>query len=132
MTSLYPGLVMTERTVRTKESGEWDEFVQLPLIDGLFESPQFTGQAIVALATEQDNAKRSGTVQVVAELADEFNFDDAVTGWRAPSIRSLRFLLPTYGMSEDQRNKLSSLSSIPDWRLPFWVMAMGKPPTDDE
>jgi dehydrogenase/reductase SDR family protein 1 len=131
VTSLYPGLVMTERTVRTKESGEWDEFVQLPLLDGLYESPQFTGQAVVALATDKNNEKRTGRVQVVAEMADEYDFDDVVTGCRPPSIRSLRFLLPTYGMTAEQRNNLS-LKSIPDWKLPFWVMAMGKPPTNDK
>jgi dehydrogenase/reductase SDR family member 1 len=125
--SLWPGLVMTERTKQTQESGDWDEYVQLPLIDGLVESPQFTGQAVVALATDKDNLKRTGKYHVVAELAEEYNFDDIATGFRPPSIRSLRFLMPTYGMTEQQRRSVS-INSIPDWKLPFWVMAMGQPP----
>ncbi|KAG7372559.1 enoyl-acyl carrier protein reductase [Nitzschia inconspicua] len=125
--SLWPGLVMTERTKQTQETGDWDEYVQLPLIDGLVESPQFTGQAIVALAVDKDNGKRTGKYHVVAELAEEYDFDDVVTGFRPPSIRSLRFLAPTYGMTEEQRKNIS-INSIPNWKLPFWVMAMGQPP----
>ncbi|KAL3902811.1 MAG: hypothetical protein SGILL_010688, partial [Bacillariaceae sp.] len=105
--SFYPGLVMTERTERTRDSGDWDEFVQLPLIEGLVESPQFTGQAIVALATDKENEKKTGQIQVVAELADEYGFDDIATGFRPPSIRSLRFLLPTYGLTEEQRKSIA-------------------------
>jgi dehydrogenase/reductase SDR family member 1 len=129
--SLWPGLVMTERTKQTQMSGEWDKYVQLPLIDGLVESPQFTGQAIVALATDPYNLKRTGGYHVVAELADQYKFNDIVTGFRPPSIRSLRFLIPTYGMTEQQRKNMS-INSIPDWKLPFWVMAMGQPPKKEE
>jgi dehydrogenase/reductase SDR family member 1 len=129
--SLWPGLVMTERTRQTQVSGEWDKYVQLPLIDGLVESPQFTGQAIVALATDPYNLKRTGRYHVVAELADQYRFDDVMTGCRPPSIRSLRFLIPTYGMTEEQRTKVS-IKSIPDWKLPFWVMAIGQPSKKEE
>ncbi len=66
---------------------------------------------------------------MVAELAQEYGFTD-VGGDTPPSIRSLRFLLPTYlfpkllpkGVQVDS-------SSVPDWRLPMSVMANGKPPS---
>jgi dehydrogenase/reductase SDR family protein 1 len=124
VTSLWPGLVDTERTQRTVKSGDWDKYVGLPLDKA--ESPQFTGRAVVALAKDQENLKKTGTYQVVAELAEEYDFVD-INGSRPPSIRSLRFLLPTYGMSKEQSEKIPE-SWIPDWKLPFWVMAQGKPP----
>jgi hypothetical protein len=36
-------------------------------------------------------------------------------------------LLPAYGMDRATRSKVPLLL-IPDWKLPFWVMANGKPP----
>jgi dehydrogenase/reductase SDR family protein 1 len=93
----------------------------------LVETPQFTGRAVVAIATDPNNhVTRSGVRQVVAELAEVYGFDD-VNGNRPPSIRSLRFLLPCYGMTEEQR-KTVPIHRIPDWKLPFWVMGMGQPP----
>lgn len=126
--SLWPGLVATERTERLVASGEWEKYVKIPLGDNA-ESPRFTGRAVVALALDPDNMAKSGTCQVVAELADEYGFFD-INGKRPPSIRSLRFLLPTYGFNEEQREKIPS-SWIPNWKLPFWVMAQGQPPGDE-
>jgi dehydrogenase/reductase SDR family protein 1 len=120
VTSFWPGVVRTERTDAMVESGEWDEFVGIPL--DYAETPEFTGRAVVAVATDAGNLEqKSGTYQVVAELAQEYGFTD-VDGSRPPSIRSLRFLLPTYG------NVSLPEWLIPDWKLPFWVMASGKPP----
>jgi dehydrogenase/reductase SDR family protein 1 len=90
------------------------------------ETPEFTGRAVLAVATDPDNMKKSGTVQVVAELAEEYGFTD-VSGKRPPSIRSFKFLIPTYGMDEEQRKKVPDWL-IPNWKLPFWVMAGGRPP----
>ena len=124
--SLWPGLVMTERTERVVENGQWEKYVGFDLENS--ETPAFTGRAIVALATDPNNAVKSGTYQVVAELAQEYQFTD-VDGNTPPSIRSLRFLLPTYGMSTEQRRLVPSWM-IPDWKLPFWLMARGRPTTE--
>jgi dehydrogenase/reductase SDR family member 1 len=124
VTSFWPGVVRTERTELMVESGEWDSKVGIPLENA--ESPEFTGRAIVAVATDDTNMIKSGTTQVVAELADAYQFTDT-DGTTPPSIRSLRFLLPAYGMDRATRSKVPLLL-IPDWKLPFWVMANGKPP----
>ena len=108
-------------------SGDWDMYVGVPLDNA--ESPQFSGRAVVALATDETNMKRSGTYQVVAELASEYGFTD-VNGLTPPSIRSLRFLLPSYAFDKATRAKVPA-SLIPDWKLPFWVMAQGRPPDNN-
>ena len=126
--SFYPGLVKTERTDLSVESGDWEAYVKLPLDNS--ETPQFTGKAIVAVATDPTNLDKTGTYQVVAELAEEYNFVD-INGKRPPSIRSLRFLLPTYGMTPEQRDQIDP-DLIPDWKLPFFIMAGGKPPDQDD
>ena len=126
--SLWPGLVRTERTERSVQNGEWDEYVQLSL--DLSESPQFTGRAVVALATDSNNRQKSGTVQVVAELATEYDFVD-VDGRvpPPPSIRSLRFLLYNYVIQTNPMLKdRIPFHWIPDLRLPFWFLAQGRPP----
>jgi dehydrogenase/reductase SDR family protein 1 len=90
------------------------------------ESPEFTGKAIVSVASDPDNMRMTGSYQVVAELAEEYGFTD-VNGRRPPSIRSLRFLLPAYAFDEATRNKVPDWL-IPNWKLPFWVMSQGAPP----
>jgi dehydrogenase/reductase SDR family member 1 len=122
--SLWPGVVATERTDVAVQSGDWDKYVGLPLDH--CESPEFTGRAVKALALDPHNLKKSGSYQVVAELAEEYRFTDT-NGRRPPSIRSLRFLLPTYAMSAEMRAKVPA-ALIPDWKLPFWVMSQGAPP----
>ena len=128
VTSFWPGLVLTERTEIMVDNGQWQEFVGLDLENS--ETPEFTGRAIVAVATDPNNSAKSGTSQVVAELAQEYQFTD-INGSTPPSIRSLKFLLPAYGMTEEQRSKVPAWM-IPDWKLPFWVMASGRPPAEDE
>ena len=107
VTSFYPGLVQTERTNVAVENGDWDKYVGIPLDNS--ETPEFTGRAVVAVATDPDNMKYSGTVQVVAELAEQYGFTD-VNGKRPPSIRSFKFLIPTYGMDEEQRKEGARLA----------------------
>jgi len=126
--SFWPGIVTTERTNAMVETGEWEASVGIPLDNA--ESPGFTGKAIVAVASDPDNIKKSGTYQVVAELASEYGFNDT-NGRRPPSIRSLRFLLPSYAFDESVRDKIPGWV-IPDWKLPFWVMSQGKPPKPDD
>jgi NAD(P)-dependent dehydrogenase (short-subunit alcohol dehydrogenase family) len=64
--SLYPGMVRTERVLESAA------FLDL----SNSESPRFTGRAVAALASDPEVMKRSGTVQVVAELARAYGFRD--------------------------------------------------------
>lgn len=64
--SLYPGLVRTEKVMT---AAQW-----LDLSNS--ESPEFTGRAVVALATDPDVLRHSGLVRVVAGLAREYGFTD--------------------------------------------------------
>jgi len=131
--SFWPGLVDTERTQKSVANGEWDQYVKLPLDHA--ESPRFTGRAVVHVALDPQNlAQKSGTYQVVAELAQDYGFDDPATPGRVPpSIRSLKFLLPTYGFNAQIKQQLPPdyEKYIPDWKLPFWVMAQGQPPASE-
>ena len=133
--SFYPGLVMTERTQESVKNGSWEEDVGIPIENA--ETPRFTGRAIVAVATDptistelsnpqSQSPKKSGSFQVVAELAQEYGFTDE-NGKQPPSIRSLKFLLPAYGMDKETRDKVPSWL-IPDLKLPFSIMANGSPP----
>jgi dehydrogenase/reductase SDR family protein 1 len=124
VTSFWPGLVNTERTQESVKTGEFQKYVNLPIENA--ESPEFTGRAIIAVATDPNNSVKTGTYQVVAELAQEYDFTD-IDGSRPPSIRSLRFLLPSYVFTEEQRKKIPP-SLIPDWKLPFFIMSQGAPP----
>lgn len=87
------------------------------------ESPRFTGRAIVALLSLPgvDLMRRSGSVQIVAELARELGFED-VSGARPPSIRSLQFLLPNYALKGVFEAAPFLKKAVPDWRLPLSVM----------
>jgi NAD(P)-dependent dehydrogenase (short-subunit alcohol dehydrogenase family) len=64
--SLYPGLVRTEKVM---EAAQW-----LDLSNS--ESPEFTGRAIVALASDPDLLRQTGKVLVAASLARDYGFSD--------------------------------------------------------
>jgi NAD(P)-dependent dehydrogenase (short-subunit alcohol dehydrogenase family) len=64
--SLYPGLVRTEKVM---QAAQW-----LDLSNS--ESPQFIGRAVVALASDPEVMKKTGTVVVAANLAREYGFTD--------------------------------------------------------
>lgn len=64
--ALYPGLVRTEKVM---EAAQW-----LDLSNS--ESPEFTGRAVVALATDPEVLRHTGTVHVVADLARAYGFTD--------------------------------------------------------
>ncbi|HEY3444911.1 MAG TPA: SDR family NAD(P)-dependent oxidoreductase [Myxococcales bacterium] len=67
--SLYPGTVRTERMLEAaKDHPEFD-------LKGT-ESPELTGRAVVALASDPRILERTGTVQVVARLAREYGFTE--------------------------------------------------------
>jgi dehydrogenase/reductase SDR family member 1 len=64
--SLYPGLVRTEKVIA---AAQW-----LDLSNS--ESPDFVGRAVVALATDDQVLRRTGSVLVAAALATEYGFAD--------------------------------------------------------
>jgi dehydrogenase/reductase SDR family protein 1 len=67
--SLWPGLVLTERTSRAKRA--------LPSLDfSGAESQRFTGRAVVALACDRDVLARSGRAFSSRDLADAYGFTD--------------------------------------------------------
>jgi dehydrogenase/reductase SDR family member 1 len=64
--ALYPGLVRTEGVMSIAHFFDLSNS----------ESPQFTGRAVAALASDPNIMEKSGQVLVSAVLAREYNFDD--------------------------------------------------------
>eukprot|EP00956_Cyclotella_meneghiniana_P022928 scaffold43948_cov49-Cyclotella_meneghiniana.AAC.1 len=133
--SLYPGVVRTEGNVEMDKRGEWDE-ASGGLDLSLGESPRFTGRAVANLLAHRELTKeRSGEVIVVAELAKELGFTD-VDGRIPPSIRSLKFILPSFVFPRIEKESGSRVPSwitdnVPDYLLPWSVFSSGPPPTVD-
>lgn len=137
-TTLYPGLVRTEANLKMDEDGTWDE--QSGGLDlSLGESPAFSGKAVVELAAlpKDTMLERSGNVEVVAELANEFDFTD-INGSKPPSIRSLKYLLPNFVFPSIEK-ELEDGKEIPAWikdnvpdiLLPWSTFSSGPPPEMD-
>ena len=110
--SLWPGIVGTEQIVAM--AGEDPQ--AFPGEPEDWESPQFTGRVIAALAADPRVLRRSGRVNVVAELASTYGIVDE-RGLRPASLRSLRFVLPLMVPALRKRSRW-----IPDLRLPWWLM----------
>lgn len=64
--SLYPGRVRTEKVM---EAAQWFDMSNS-------ESPEFTGSAIAALATDPNLIRHTGQVLVAAALAGDYGFTD--------------------------------------------------------
>jgi dehydrogenase/reductase SDR family member 1 len=85
--SVWPGLVRTELVeMGARRTDDGRSVLDLPG-EGTFdlaeaESPQFTGRAVVALATDPDVMTRSGRAFAVDQLADDYDFTD-IDGTRA-------------------------------------------------
>ncbi len=95
--SIWPGIVGTElMTQFAAEMGLGDgPNTQAGAIKDHYnwETPLLTGRAIAALMADTSVMRRTGQVQIVAELAREYGLVDA-GGDRPASLRSLRFVLP--------------------------------------
>jgi len=63
---LYPGLVRTEKVM---QAAQWLDMSNS-------ESPEFTGRAVVALASDAGVIRHTGKVLVVASVAGEYGFTD--------------------------------------------------------
>ena len=84
-----------------------------------WETPLLTGRVIAALAADANLLRRTGQVQIVAELARDYGLVDA-DGKRPASLRSLRFVLPS---------ALPGLKAyadlVPDLELPWPFLLLG-------
>ena len=133
--SLYPGVVKTEGNVEMDKRGEWSE-ASGGLDLSMGESPRFTGRVIASLLAKTELTKeRSGDVVVVAELAKELGFTD-IDGRMPPSIRNLKFILPSFVFPQIEKESGSPLpgwitNNVPDYLLPWLVFSSGPPPTVD-
>jgi len=142
--ALYPGVVRTEGNVEMDRRGEWAEAsggldLRTP---GLSESPRFSGRAVATLLAEGGTdptaaQARSGQVVVAAELADDKGYTD-VDGTTPPSIRNLRFLLPSFVFPQIEKESQGKATvpawikeNIPNVLLPWSLFASGPPPTAD-
>lgn len=95
--SIWPGIVGTEHMSQVADEMEGADAVN-PQISAIaqrycWETPLFTGRAIAALAGDPTVMRRTGRVQIVAELAQQYGLVDE-NGDRPVSLRSLQFLLP--------------------------------------
>lgn len=120
--SLWPGIVGTEQMGRFVEESLQGEGAD-PRLSGLasrfnWETPLLTGRVIAALAADPRRMRRTGKVQIVAELASTYGLRD-LDGARPVSLRSLRFALPT-GFPALQR----FAPLIPDLRVPWWWLLL--------
>ncbi|WP_138502586.1 SDR family NAD(P)-dependent oxidoreductase [Nostoc sp. PA-18-2419] len=120
--SIWPGIVGTELFSRfaseanqTNASDRKNSFLGERYN---WETPLFTGRAIAQLAGELNIMNRTGRVQIVAELANQYGIVDE-NGDRPASLRSLRFVLPA---ALPILRKYSSL--IPDIKVPWSLLLL--------
>jgi len=124
--SFWPGAVRTEFVQNSFATGKFEETAaKTPDIFGMTpdearklfeegETPEFTGRAIVHLAADKNQMKKTGRILITADLAHEYGFTD-IDGRRPPSVRSVKALL--------QLAKWDRTSwFIPSWlKLPGWL-----------
>ena len=115
--SLYPGIVGTEQITQFAEETENTADSPSGISDRYnWETPLLTGRVIAALAAEPNLIKRTGKVQIVAELARKYRLTDE--NQQLPvSLRSLRFLLP---FAIPELRNYARL--IPDLKVPWFLL----------
>jgi len=121
--SIWPGIVGTELMTQfaaemglgNRSTGE-TEAIQAQYN---WETPLLTGRAIAALAADPGVLRRTGQVQIVAELARAYGLVDA-DGQRPASLRSLRFVLP-YAVPGLRQYA----DWVPDLELPWPFLLLG-------
>lgn len=136
--SLYPGVVRTERMETILDSGEWQNRTGLATPKQFVESPTLTGSAIAALYSNQNADSylqdNNGKVMVVAEIAKKYNVKDKATNSVPPSIRSVKFLLPSLILGKvpvknEWKEALEAflVENTPDILLPMSIMESEMP-----
>ncbi|CAI4231386.1 unnamed protein product [Auanema sp. JU1783] len=99
--TVWPGPVSTEMFHRLEQDGKVQAMTKLPqeVLDsmlGASESPEFTGKAIVALATDARIQKKTGRIFLTYDLAKEYGFKD-LNGKLPMNMRSLSSALSFLG-----------------------------------
>ncbi|OUL35589.1 short-chain dehydrogenase [Nostoc sp. T09] len=120
--SLWPGIVGTEHisrlTSQMNENNATDQKNSLIAERYNWETPILTGRVIAALAADSNVMRRTGRVQIVAELAQHYRLVDQ-NGDRPVSLRSLRFLIPA---ALPVLRKYTWL--IPDLKVPWLLLLL--------
>lgn len=120
--SLWPGIVSTEQisrlTSQMNENNATEQKNSLIADRYNWETPILTGRVIAALAADSNVMRRTGRVQIVAELAQHYRLVDE-NGDRPVSLRSLRFLIPA---ALPVLRKYTWL--IPDLKVPWLLLLL--------
>ncbi|CAD5119150.1 DgyrCDS7788 [Dimorphilus gyrociliatus] len=110
--SLWPGAVKTE--LISAVSGEMDDRLKTMFFD-YGESTEFSGKAIVCLASDPNVHKKTSRILITAELASEYGFKD-IDGKTAPSLRWV-------GMALVDTKYVWLANWVPYWmKLPFSLL----------
>jgi NAD(P)-dependent dehydrogenase (short-subunit alcohol dehydrogenase family) len=121
--SIWPGIVGTEfitRFAAEMDDSSAADSQSSAIREGYnWETPLLTGRAIAALAADSTVMRRTGRVQIVAELAQHYGLVDK-DGNRPVSLRSLRFLLP-FGLPTLRQYPWL----VPDIKVPWSLLLLG-------
>ena len=120
--SLWPGIVGTEQFHQLADGnidGTESNFGVAAIADKFnWETPLFVGRVIATLCNDPDMMRRTGKVQIAAELAARYRIVDEFQH-RPVSLRSLRFLL-----LQSLPTLKSKAKFIPDLRVPWWILLL--------
>jgi NAD(P)-dependent dehydrogenase (short-subunit alcohol dehydrogenase family) len=86
--SIWMGAVLTERLQQIIDSGPEFDF-----LNDIYETPEFTGHVIAALASDPDVLEVSGKTVIGAEVARKYGITDR-DGRQPPSFRDLKQVEP--------------------------------------
>ncbi|MDR9403493.1 MAG: SDR family NAD(P)-dependent oxidoreductase [Halothece sp. Uz-M2-17] len=121
--AIWPGIVGTEQFSQFAEQmqGEDNLDPQKSVLRDRYnwETPLLTGRVIAALASDPNVQRRTGKVQIVAELAQRYQIKDQ-DGNLPASLRSLKFVLPSAIPALRQYSWL-----VPDIKVPWLILLLG-------
>lgn len=120
--SIWPGIVGTEHisqmAAEVSQTNTTDQKNSFFSSRYNWETPLFTGRAIAKLAGDPNIMRRTGRLQIVAELASQYGIVDE-NGDRPASLRSLRFVLPAALPLLRNYSRL-----IPDIKVPWSLLLL--------
>jgi NAD(P)-dependent dehydrogenase (short-subunit alcohol dehydrogenase family) len=117
--SLWPGIVGTEQFHQLADANLENNLGVAAIADKFnWETPLFVGRVIAALCNDPDLMRRTGKLQIAAELAARYRVGDEYQQ-RPASLRSLRFLLAQALPMLKGKAKF-----IPDLLVPWWVLLL--------